>query len=345
MNRSVLHIGYHKTATTWFQRHYYPQVQNFRYLPRALVTETLLADSALRFDAEVARRRLGVGASQQPLIVSDEELVGNFQTGGLHGCLSADVARRLRATFGEAAVVVFIRSQPAMIASTYLQYVREGGTHSIDRFLFPSRYRIGQYRQAYRLPLWSFDHLDYGLLLEHYAGLFGRENVHVFLYEAFRADPAAFLESFGRRLGFALAATPPTAQTENASYGRRTLRVARFFLNRFDYRRALDKTTWLHLGVHKLRRGLLDRLNRSPLAGPPVTAATLFRPTTARAIERRYATANRRLAEGWHLPLADHGYPLHASSDEGADEAIENRWSPTALRARLLRPRSSPGPF
>ncbi len=59
MIRPLVHIGYHKTATTWFQRRFYPRVAGRRYIPQPIVRRALLTPHALHFDLEAARRLLG----------------------------------------------------------------------------------------------------------------------------------------------------------------------------------------------------------------------------------------------------------------------------------------------
>ena len=49
--RPIVHIGHHKTGTTWFQKKFYPRVSGYRFIPRELVRMTLLAESPLAFAA------------------------------------------------------------------------------------------------------------------------------------------------------------------------------------------------------------------------------------------------------------------------------------------------------
>ena len=45
----LVHIGYHKTATTWFQRRFYPQTRNVELVERRRIAEAFLAPRALEF--------------------------------------------------------------------------------------------------------------------------------------------------------------------------------------------------------------------------------------------------------------------------------------------------------
>ncbi|MEA3064356.1 MAG: hypothetical protein QOJ27_795 [Sphingomonadales bacterium] len=123
--RPVVHIGYHKTATKWFQKQFYPRVENAELVPRETVREAFLEPTALHFDPDRARAMLN-GAGPGP-ILCEEGLSGYLHNGGLAGCLSKDVAYRIRGVFPEARIVIFIKSQPAVVAGSYEQYVRGGG--------------------------------------------------------------------------------------------------------------------------------------------------------------------------------------------------------------------------
>jgi hypothetical protein len=101
----------------------------------------------------------------------------------LLGFLSKEMAHRIQAVFPDARVVIFVRSQPEMIAACYQQYVRGGGTYPVRRYLWPLDHLRGAAAQPYKIPRFSFDHFDYERLVAHYIELFGRERVHVFAYE------------------------------------------------------------------------------------------------------------------------------------------------------------------
>lgn len=89
MSSSIVHIGYHKTATSWFQKRYYPLAENAAYIGRRRAKQAFLNTGAWQFDPDQAHRALGAA---EPLIVCEEALCGHYETGGLLGCLSKDVA-------------------------------------------------------------------------------------------------------------------------------------------------------------------------------------------------------------------------------------------------------------
>lgn len=309
MPRHLIHIGYHKSATTWFQQVVYPRAENARYVERRVVRRAFLEDSALHWQAETAARILDPENGTR-LILCEEGLSGYLHNGGLFGCLSKDVAHRLHAALPDADIVVFIRRQPEMIAACYAQYIRGGGTFSVNRYLWPKRYLSHGAESRYdKVPRFSFDHFEYLPLIRHYATLFGRDRVHVFPFETLHEDTDRVLDEFETRFDLRIDRRNLEDGRRNVSYHLWLMPIARF-LNLFTRRTVLDKHYLVHLPYwYSARRWLLETLNRLPLGSSP-PAARLLGAENMDYIRERYRDTNRRLAEEFDLPLAHHGYPL-----------------------------------
>src|SRR5690606_20369113 len=82
---AVVHLGYHKTATTWLQKQLFPRATSHEFIPRKTVQQAFLAPSGMHFDAEEARRVLGLDNRNRPVLLSEENLSGYLHNGGLHG--------------------------------------------------------------------------------------------------------------------------------------------------------------------------------------------------------------------------------------------------------------------
>lgn len=304
---AIIHIGYHKTATTWFQRRFYPCVKSHDYIAHREVRDAFLYAHAFKFDPKATRARLGLDANR-PVILCEEELSGSFQTGGHMGALSKDLAERLCGVLPQARIVVFVRNQVDMIAAGYAQYVKRGGTHTPRRFLFPGQYRKGAWRRPYKKPLFSFDHFEYVGLIRHYRRLFGADNVMVFTYEAFRNEPYDFLVAFADRLDLEVEADGIDFGAVNASYRQRTLAIARL-VNRLSSGSVVDKTCWIPSGHHDVVQRGLEQFNRTRLAGRLLSPADLLGEDIVDFIRERYAQSNRELARETGLALGALGYP------------------------------------
>lgn len=307
---TLVHIGYHKTATNWFQRTFYPAVSNYRYVHRRRARAAFTEDHAFQFDPEAAFARLEIPTAEG-LILCEEELSGNLHNGGLFGFMSKEIAHRIKATLPEAQIIIFIRSQTEMIGSVYKQYVKEGGTHSPRRYLFPFDKLDPHGFSPKKTPLFAFQHYDYRLLINHYREVFGAERVHVFLYEEFSRNQAAFMTRFIERFGFEvnLEAVPKTRL--NVSNKKFSLWVSRL-MNRFAYRNVIDKHYFFNVpGMYRLRgRVVAPLLDRIAFFSGPARPRDILGPDIVRHIEDTYRESNRLLAEELDLPLAKHGYPV-----------------------------------
>lgn len=311
---TIVHIGLPKTASTWFQKNFYPHLRAPRYVPRPAVNAAFLEGDALSFDPARARAMLGMtdGAGG---VLCEEGLVGYLHNGGVAGAVTKEVAERIRRTLPEAQIVLFLRAQPGILVAAYQQYVRAGGTHSAHRYFFPKDYLIGPNAAGYKQPRFEIDFFAYAPLVGYYDGLFGRENVHIFLYEEFRTGGEDFLRRYAGALGLEVDWEAVSTASRHTSYGYWLTQAARA-LNLFTARSVFDKTPLIHIpGWYPLRRLMLEQLNRTRIFGRPPSLERLVGRKTARWLSDRYAEDNRRLLELRDLPLERFGYPLEVSSD------------------------------
>lgn len=315
MPRPIVHIGYHKTATTWFQKQFYPRVRNARFIDRERVRGVFLEAGAFHFDAGEARHALGLVPGES-VTICEEGLSGYLHNGGLGGHLSKGVAERLRAVFPDARIVIFIRSQPSIVAASYEQYVRGGGTYSLRRYAFSDHYLKGARSEFHRAPRFTFDHYEYGPLIGHYRALFGAENVLVYPFEAFRADSKAFIEDYARRLDLDVDIADLSTRSTNRAYGLSVMDVVRT-LNLFTGRTVLDKKYLAHIPYwYGLVRGIGEGLNALPWLGRSAPAERVLGAQVHDWIRQRYWRSNRALMEMTGLQLDTYGYPLDPPETE-----------------------------
>jgi hypothetical protein len=198
MLRPLVHIGYHKTGTTWLQRHLFGNrgLGLAKPLPMEKIRKVLIAPHALDFDPEACADKLRprVEATAEGGLVpvlSAERLSGNPTSGGWD---SKELAHRVAAVFPHARVLIVIREQRAMITSVYKRYVFRGGAGSVGEYFHPHVSRL-------RIPLFDFDHFLYHRLIGEYAELLGPDNVLVLPYELFIERPERFVDSVIRFAG------------------------------------------------------------------------------------------------------------------------------------------------
>jgi hypothetical protein len=307
MKKSIVHIGYHKTATSWFQKRYYPFVKNYAFVPRKVAQDTFLGASAFKFNPGEALGQLAGYASNEGIILCEEELSGNVHSGGMYGCFSKEVACRIRETLPEARIVIFIRNQVDMVTALYRHYIREGGTFGPQRYFFPERSRKDVARHPFKYPLFSFDHLEFLGLIRHYKQLFGPENVHVFAYEEFQRNQKQFVDNFAKQLGLTIDLHKLDFSRLNTGHGRWAMALGKF-LNRFSYRSVLDKHYFLNIVPNRMRSNLPRSLAKSVFSGRRTTLEEMAGPEMVQFLRQRFADSNAHLAVETGIDLKEYGY-------------------------------------
>lgn len=315
MNAPIIHIGYHKTATSWFQKCFYPCVRNGIYLDRPRVRDAFLNTTAFSFDPGKARSVLGSGGRA---LICEEDLCGYPDNGGLLECLSKDVAYRLHRVYPEARIVIFIRHQLDMIRASYLQYVRGGGTASLRGYLFPYGRHSSFANRWYKKPMCRLEHFAYHALIRHYQGIFGAERVHVFCYEDFAADNRRFARVFAERFDLDVDWDRVVYKRCNESLRTVSAQLARFS-GPFCRSDTANRLVLLPIFPKWLHKGGIKAFNRTALAGAVITNSRMFGGGLYRFLHNQYVADNRALIGNLDLPLRAHGYPLTPLTDfEGA---------------------------
>src|SRR3569623_452287 len=110
--RPIVHIGYHKTATTWFQKAIWPSLESHEWVLRKVMLAALLEPPGMHCDPAEARRVLELDGRAKPVVLSEENLSGYIHNGGLHGLVGPEMVRRIRAVLPDARIVVYVRNQP-----------------------------------------------------------------------------------------------------------------------------------------------------------------------------------------------------------------------------------------
>lgn len=179
----LIHVGYHKTATTWLQARFFRDHHGFRkILDHQEVFDLVTGPHGLVFDpvpvrAELERRIEETPGDTVP-VVSSEILSGNPFFGGRESDVFAE---RLSRIWPEARILITIRSQLRILPSVYMQYLQRGGTLHHSRF-FSEEGDLGY-------TWFSPHHFEYHRLYARYQDLFGGDAVHLMQQEALAKDP------------------------------------------------------------------------------------------------------------------------------------------------------------
>ncbi|MBN1597448.1 MAG: sulfotransferase [Bacteroidales bacterium] len=304
---TILHIGYPKTATSWLQEKYYPKITNRFLVPRKTLQKYFLEPGAFEFDVENTGKIFNE-FSDKPLLLSDELLLGRLRPGGVKGFVTKEVANRLHKVFPDARVVLFIRNQIDMVASSYLQYVRSGGNYSIRRFMFPEDYEGSR---SNRTVLLGLDYFLYHQVIDYYKQLFGDDQVDIYLYEDFDSDPKSFIQNFNDKYSFDCDISKIDFTRVNPGY-RKFLIHTRRFSSIFSRMGPLNKYYLFHIkNFDYISRYFHYIANNYKIFGGRPDSKKLIGRKNLKRVEDYYRESNRMLTDKYNLnQIEKYNYPL-----------------------------------
>ena len=268
MNDLLIHIGYHKTATTWLQQVVFRR-QKMGFQRIHTNVPDFLQHGYFSFDAEKCRNSIEhqvVDATSRGVIpvLSHERFSGNPQSGGYD---SKEIANCLATAFPQAKILIVIREQCSRIVSCYKQYVKVGGPCTFHGYISPPT------KGQMRIPLFRLEHFEYHALIQYYQQLFGPERVLVLPYELLVREPISFVSQIvthaGARPSFDLRKLP-FGKSRNTSpspiaaeIACRTNRVARWdTINPQPWIRSEGFATFLYRGSVRVGNSMPRRLQR-----------------------------------------------------------------------------------
>lgn len=291
MSKTIVHIGFPRTASTWFQKNFFPKVGNYTYVERKIIQDKLIHPSSLSFNPEDF---LNILPANVNLLLSEEMITGRMRGGFSNHLFFKEFAGRINACFPEAHFVVFLRSQPLLIHSLYKLYIQRGGTYSLKRFLNVENKRQNN-------MLYSHEFLKYDLYLNYLSKLVGKDRIHVFLYEDFLSNQSQFLEKLSKQLNLNIDLSSVNHKRENKSLGKGSLLVKRI-LNSFSRYGIPFKHYYFHLPY-------LYRIKLPEKRGVQKDESVI--PDEIRSIEHIYRHTNKIVMEQYGVPsLKKFGYPL-----------------------------------
>jgi hypothetical protein len=212
-----IHIGYHKTASTWLQKRVFPCVPGLLmcndnrfglerpFIDSFIQTDPFRFDKSrfLEFFAKTIERGIGDVSRFSLFGISDENLSGGYLT-GMDSRLLAD---RLLDTFGTARILIVVRNQLDMLLSFYSAYIVHGGVCAFADM--PRDANVNGRR--------VLNKLKYSGMIEYYRKLFGANKVTVVFFEALiteRHPLRQLFEDLGVKEGF------PESPPEKENRGR-----------------------------------------------------------------------------------------------------------------------------
>lgn len=305
----LIHIGYHKTGSTFLQDLVFSTEEYGFSSPWTVKDyfENIISVNPFTYKSSHARSffmpkiESAWNCSLVP-VLSCEALSGDpWKRGCNSGFNNKLVADRLAEAFPEGKILIVIRSQASMIFSLYRHSIRSFWSMSIEDYLEQSGVDNGLH---YFQPLFRLEYLEYNWLIEYYQKLFSRENVLVLPYECLRLKNSDFLnklESFaGARLPSSLNQT-----TVNQGYSGFSVALKRW-TNRLSPTCAQPNKT----RYQKFNNSTFYHVNKIA----PEWLGEIFdkrlRNSIESQLEGRYKESNRITAQLTGLDLKSYGYEV-----------------------------------
>lgn len=303
----IIHIGYQKTATTYLQTKIFSRSDLFQQPwgiqpPRAI--EHFVLEHPESFDPEKVRRDFSAALdhnSRSRPVISHEDLSGY----PIYGRYYIDrVAQRLHETFPSARLIVGVRRQSTMLKSQYFQYVRQGGTASLDTLI-----NSGTGREGFR-PTIRLDHFDYDRMVRYLAAFFGIENILVLPLELLQREPKTYT-----RMLLQFCDLPETHSFEREAVLERRPDILMSLERRLNhlvpppevFPARYQDTPFMYRAKEKLLRNLERPVRSSRLLNRPDRSIQRI---VEQVTKGYYSASNNRLSELTGLDLETLGYDM-----------------------------------
>ncbi len=177
-----IHVGYHKTASSFLQLNYFNKIDNLCVLNEEIPTLQKdlwfyknfvnVGENEFNLEKMTSQLRNAIQLSNQMnkkktvKCISEENLSGDIYTGEN----ALILMKRIYQIFGKTKILIVLRNQLDWLLSAYGNYVLHKGNLTLEKWL-----------KRYGRDLLS--KINYSYLLEEYAKLFGFHNINIIPYE------------------------------------------------------------------------------------------------------------------------------------------------------------------
>ena len=232
-NKEVyIHLGLHKTASTFFQKKVYPIYKEFNYLhlrdknTLAEFNQYVLRENDLFFSKEIAKNLFYKNTNTKQFasnrITLCEEQFSGFPLFDAYNRKS--IFDRLNSIFPNAKYILVLRNQRDFILSMYGEYLKKGGQETLSDFLSVNKTHLNFSKGSY---------LQYYSYYKYIISKVGKDNIEIFYYEDMKSDPRAFFNTLQNYFNLSFDIKfDLIKQKENVSFSTKEYEVERFF-NRF----------------------------------------------------------------------------------------------------------------
>lgn len=340
MRNVILHVGVHRTGTTFLQKRFFPFLEGVHFVCRDNYSDPAAGSAADRLGRIAATDPLflDLGAEraalersfepveQETILISMERWFGSMWYGFHNNLVNSQTFKYL---FPEARIILTIRRQDTLLESLYRQILRRYGYATVDSFvnLVDGRFLELNESQMF-FPSVNPRRLDFYRYVRNYSSLFGEHNVLVLPFERMVREPEVFFERLSGFVG-AEPYYPDVTQRAHESYSMLSSQIA-LALNKFvrvNWRTPSGLPRFLpHQPLskylareppdsrfHHILKGINERISLSYLLTNVVDRyahahGQLIDDRTRRLVMELHRDSNRALDEHLGLGLRQYGY-------------------------------------
>jgi hypothetical protein len=207
-----------------------------------------------------------------------------------------ELAGLLRSCFGDAKVIVVLRSQAELLESFYIQFSRG---HIPVREVDVNKWFRAQRQKGEESFLNCF---NFDRLLDCYSELFGQKNVMPLTYEEFKQSPQDFVQRIASFMEIDSELAWHNVKFQN--HENRRVSSASWQLMLFSEKHKRLISAIRRLVPRHVTKSVLNFTNR--LSSP---VRQRLHSESKEMLAEIYGTGNRKVEEEWQLPLERYGYP------------------------------------
>jgi hypothetical protein len=308
-NKQFIHIGANKTASTTMQRCLFSKHSDLNYMGEDSLSygkdkdilNSIVYEDDLHYNHSLAENTVHdvvQSDNNKTFLYSNEDIMTSR--------IPSVCAKRLAQILPDAQIIIVIRNQLTAIPSWY-------ANHGAFLRHVPKKY-WKSYVSFNDWMNYCFDFLNYSPLdsyfyyeiINLYASLFGKENIHVLLFEDYIKDPVKFISQLcsimeiDKKEALALI---------NGRHERKRLTQRQFNMHRFQSQLFLG-----HQVNFSLRIPFINKLWQKYLQGGK-SAENFLTPHWHNKLLTLYQESNTQLAKSFGLPLKQHNYPLNEKNN------------------------------
>ena len=225
--RLIIHLGIHKTASTFFQKKIFNNLNGYLYFNRNSLQkfkDYILYTDEFYFDKEIAFDFFSsaIDRREENIIISDEDFYGLPFSGGTNRKRNLD---RLLETFKgkmDVKFIIFFREQDSLLNSLYLQYIKTGGTASPKSFM-----------NSIKPPVFiQTSYFKYDKYIQYISNRIGEKSICYLFYEDFKVNKNSVISEIELFLETSSTNVQQSNKKSNHSINYRFTSTIRF-LNKF----------------------------------------------------------------------------------------------------------------